>query len=161
MAFSELHIFPYYGQTFVSSHSQEDILEKMREFTKEGISYRESALSRHEFNGAVGENFFRISRIISQPNAFLPLISGKIESTKTGSILFIRCEMFYTTKVLLVLWSVVPLVVFLVNLFLANGYFYALLALFFGLFNYTITVANFHRQRRISMEVLSKVLEST
>ncbi|TAH18408.1 MAG: hypothetical protein EAZ08_11730 [Cytophagales bacterium] len=160
MTLSELNIFPYYRQTFVSSHSQEEILEKIREFTKEGISYRESALSRHEFNGTVGENSFLISRIISQPNAFLPLITGNIEGTRTGSsILFIRCEMFYTTKVLLVLWSVMPLCIFILNLFFTSGYFYALLALFFGVFNYTITVANFHRQRRISMEVLSKILE--
>lgn len=160
MIFSEFNIFPYYRQTFVSSYSQEEILEKIKEFTKEGLSYRESAVSKHEFNGTVGEDSFQLSRIIHQPNAFLPLLKGKIASTRTGSILFITCEMFYTTKVLLALWSVIPLLFFIVNLFLTNGYFYAILALFFGLFNYIITVANFHRQRKISMEVLSKILES-
>ncbi len=160
MNFSEFNIFPYYRQTFVSSYSQEEILERIRDVTKEGINYRESAITKHEFNGTISENSFRLSRIITQPNTFLPLIRGKIESTRTSSILFISCEMFYTTRVLLVLWSVIPLLIFMLHLFLVNGYFYALLALFFGLFNYIITVANFHRQRRISMEILHKVLEN-
>jgi hypothetical protein len=160
MDFSEFNIFPYYRQTFVSSHSQEEILGRIREVTKEGVSYRESVVTKHEFNGTISENSFLLSRIITQPNTFLPLIRGKIESTRTNSILFITCEMFYTTRVLLVLWSVIPLLIFMLNFFLINGYFYALLALFFGLFNYVVTVANFHRQRRISMEILHKVLEN-
>ena len=160
MAFSEFNIFPYYRQTFVSSYSKEEILEKVRKVTQEGINYRESAVSKHEFNGTVGTNSFELSRIITQSNTFLPLIKGRIESTSTGSILFITCEMFYTTRVLLVLWSIIPLLIFILNLFLVNGYFYALLALFFGLFNYMITVANFHRQRKISMELIHRILEN-
>lgn len=160
MNFSEFDIFPYYRQTFVSSYSQEEILERIRNVTKEGINYRESAMTRHEFNGTISENSFQLSRIITQPNTFLPLIKGKVESARRSSILFITCEMFYTTRVLLVLWSVIPLLIFVLNLFLVNGYFYALLALFFGLFNYIIPVANFHRQRRISMKILQKILEN-
>lgn len=159
MVFNDLNIIPYYKQTFVSSLSQDEILEKIREATKEGINYRESAVNKYEFNGSVSENSFRLSRIVHQPNTFLPLLKGKIESTKSGSILFVTCEMFYTTKVLLVLWTVLPLLIFILNLLVTAGYFYALLALFFGVFNYIVTVANFHRQRKISMETLSRALD--
>lgn len=159
MIFNELNIIPYYRQTFVSSLSQDEILEKIREATKEGINYRESATNRYEFNGATNENSFRLSRIVHQPNTFLPLLKGRVESTKSGSILFVSCQMFYTTKVLLVLWTVLPLLIFMLQLLMTNGYFYALLALFFGLFNYIVTVANFHRQRKISMETLNRVLD--
>jgi hypothetical protein len=159
LVFNDLNIIPYYKQTFVSSLSQDEILEKIREATKEGINYRESAVNKYEFNGSVSENSFRLSRIVHQPNTFLPLLKGKIESTKSGSILFVTCEMFYTTKVLLVLWTVLPLLIFILNLLVTAGYFYALLALFFGVFNYIVTVANFHRQRKISMETLSRALD--
>jgi hypothetical protein len=160
MSFKELHLFPYYSQTFVSSYSQEEILEKIREATKENIAFRESAYTGYEFNGVVNDSSFHLSRIVQQPNSFLPFIKGRIESTKTGCIIFIACEMFRTTKVLLTIWTLLPLLIFIVNLFLVNGLFYALLALFFATFNYIVTVANFHRQRRISMDLLHKVIDN-
>jgi hypothetical protein len=154
MILKELAIFPYYKQTFVSSYTQEQILDRLREFTKEDSNKP----IRYEFNGKIDADSFQISRVITQANTFLPLIKGKIEGTKTGSILFITCEMFFTTKILLFIWTVIPLLIFLLTLFLVQGYFYPLLALFFGLFNYIVSVANFHRQRKISMQTLDKVL---
>lgn len=156
MILKELSIFPYYKQTFVSSYTQEQILERLREFTKE--EGKQGKPSRHEFNGKIDADSFQISRVITQANTFLPVIKGKVEGTKTGSILFITCEMFYTTKILLFIWTVIPLLIFLLTLFLVEGYFYPLLALFFGLFNYIVSVANFHRQTKISMQTLDKVL---
>jgi hypothetical protein len=160
MLLKELNIFPYYSQTFVSASSQEEILEKIREATKENIAFKESAYTTYQFNGTVGETSFQLSRIVQQANSFLPMLKGSVEATKIGCIIFVGCEMFYTTKVLLAIWTVLPLFIFIFNLFLANGLFYAFLALFFGLFNYIVTVANFHRQRKISMEVFSKVINT-
>ncbi|SFF38796.1 hypothetical protein [Thermoflexibacter ruber] len=156
MILKEVAIFPYYKQTFVSSYTQEQILERLREFTKE--EGKESNPVRREFNGKIDTDGFQISRMITQANTFLPVIKGKIEGTKTGSILFITCEMFYTTKILLFIWTVIPLLIFLLTLLFVQGYFYPLLALFFGLFNYIVSVANFHRQRKISMQILDKIL---
>ena len=154
------YIFPYYSQTLVSASSQEEILEKIKEATKENIDFKQSAYTAYHFNGVVSGASFQLSRIVQQANSFLPLLKGSVEATKTGCIVFVECEMFYTTKVLLAIWTVLPLIIFIFNLFLANGLFYALIALFFGLFNYFVTVANFHRQRRISMEVFNKVLNN-
>jgi hypothetical protein len=156
MILKDLSIFPYYKQTFVSSYTQEQILERLREFTRE--EEKEEKPIRHEFNGKIDTNSFQISRVITQPNTFLPMIKGKIEGTKTGSILFITCEMFYSTKILLFIWTVIPLLIFLLTLLFVQGHFYSLLALFFGLFNYIVSVANFHRQRKISMQTLDKIL---
>lgn len=160
MSLKHLNLFPYFSQTLVSSYSQDEILEKIKEATKENIVFRESNYTHYEFNGVVNDATFQLSRIVQQPNSFLPLIKGTVESTKTGCIVFIACEMFYTTKVLLAIWTVLPLFIFILNLFLINGLFYALIALFFGVFNYIVTVANFHRQRRISMELLHRVIDS-
>jgi hypothetical protein len=157
MTFKDIYIFPYYRQTLVSAFSQEQILERLMEVTKEHIEAGYLA-GKYEFNGRIGDAEFQLSRMITQPNTFLPLIKGKIESTKAGSILFVTFEMFYTTKILLFIWTVIPFMIFLINLILLDGYFYALLALFFGLFNYVVTLANFHRQRRISMEILNRIL---
>lgn len=58
-----------------------------------------------KFNGWVKEERFRISLRVHRANNYLPLIAGEIESTSGGSILFVDYRLFPTTRMMLLLWT--------------------------------------------------------
>ena len=114
--------------------------------------------SDHLFNGVFENDEFTISRIIKQPENFLPLITGKIEATSVGCILFLKYRMFFSTNLFLGFWSVVTFLMTLLFVIGYNNYLYATVCFGFGVVNYSIAVANFNIQVRQSKKLLNKVL---
>ena len=57
------------------------------------------------FNGNVKGNKFPISRKVTTPNNFLPLLKGRIEATPQGCILFLEYGLFFGAKLALITWS--------------------------------------------------------
>ena len=114
---------------------------------------------RNKYQQKTGENDeFTISRIIKQPENFLPLITGKIEATSVGCILFLKYRMFFSTNLFLGFWSVVTFLMTLLFVMGYNNYLYATVCFGFGVVNYSIAVANFNIQVRQSKKLLNKVL---
>ena len=110
------------------------------------------------FNGRVEERSFRLSRKITRPNNFLPFITGEVEATSHGCLLFIRYRLFTMTIAFLVFWL---LVTFGFGVYLARYeqlYHYAALSVGVGVVNYVVALLNFKKQVAISRRLLREVL---
>ena len=130
------------------------VKNKYQQKTSEGIESPDFL-----FNGVFEDDQFTISRIIKQPENFLPLISGKIESTSVGCIVFLKYRMFFSTNMFLGFWSVVTFLMTLLFVIGYNNYLYATVCLGFGVVNYSIAIANFNVQLRQSKKLLNQVLD--
>lgn len=62
------------------------------------------------FTGYVLSDRFRVSLKITKPNNFLPLVKGTIESSSSGSIVFMTYSLFPSTKVFMIFWLLFSLV---------------------------------------------------
>jgi hypothetical protein len=106
----------------------------------------------------VGEHGFRISRVIDKGDNFLPLLLGKVEATPRGSILFVRYQLFSTTRFFLWFWTGIllgfSLFFFLGSQqFLQGGVCLSLMGL-----NYVLAVFFFHRQLVPSKKLFQEVI---
>lgn len=102
------------------------------------------------FNGWIKNGRFRISKIIKIPQNFLPLISGRIEATSLGCILFVHYRLFDSTILFLSLWIGICLFIAIVFGFVLHKTAYSILALLFAFFNYFVAVKNFSLQLKRS-----------
>ncbi len=156
-----MSFWPLISETIVGSSSKADLIKKLKIATLEPDEIKPDGEEGLKilFNGTVQSEYFRISLLLKRPNNFVPLIRGHIESTNTGSILFLRFSLFPSTRTLLIFWSVLC---FLFTLFFAipyQAYLYAAITFGLGVVNYVISVENFRTQVRKSRRALIKALE--
>jgi len=109
------------------------------------------------FNGIVKPTSFRISKIVKQPDNFLPLIIGKIEPTSNGSILFLKYQLFFSSLFFISFWSVITLLITIILIFVYHSYLYALLAFGFGMVHYSVAMINFSKQVTQSKLLLDSI----
>ena len=98
-------LLPAHHETIVLAHPAKSIYEIIATATS-NKPFLQSEESKLFFNGWVQENRFRLSLRGQRANHYLPLVIGHIESTSSGSILFIDYKLFPTTRLLLTLWTV-------------------------------------------------------
>ncbi len=158
-----MHLLPYQQETYVLPYAAEEVLNRMRLYTRpieKGFEYSRTDESRFLFNGIVSGNGFRISRRITRPENFLPLLVGKQEATSVGCLLFVSYRLFFSTTLFLVFWSVVCLLLTLFFLIYHEAWLYASIAFGVGCVQYVIAVKNFNWQVKRSRQLLEKVLFS-
>lgn len=158
-----MQLFPNFSETLVSSLSKEEILHRLEKVTK-NVNYLDIETQKednYKFNGVIQENGFSISLIIKKADSFLPLIKGRIESTKTGIILFLDYTLFPGSVFFLAFWSVICLAL--------SGLFSSLIpkpelatAIFLiGAFNYWFAWAHFKRKVRFSQNLFYELLNES
>jgi hypothetical protein len=148
---------PFGRETLVSALSKEELLERLATVTR-GTRAEGLPELRPLFYGQVGEHGFRISRVIDKGDNFLPLLLGKVEATPRGSILFVRYQLFSTTRFFLWFWTGIllgfSLFFFLGSQqFLQGGVCLSLMGL-----NYVLAVFFFHRQLLPSKKLFQEVI---
>lgn len=159
-----MRLLPLYEETLVLPFHLEETSRKIRLATRpleKDVEYPETVEERFLFNGWVKENRFRISRKVRHPENFLPIIIGEMEGTSTGSILFIRYRLFFSSALFLVFWSLISLLFCFFLLFIREQYLYGALAGTLGILNYVVATKNFHLQIRSSRQALDKALSTT
>ena len=110
------------------------------------------------FNGRIQGSAFRLSRKITRPNNFIPFITGEIESTSQGCLVFVRYRLFTMTGVFLAFWLVVTFGFGAYLVRYEQQYYYAALSVGVGILNYVVALLNFQKQVGVSRELLRKVL---
>ena len=135
------------SETIVMPLSAQEVEKKLYLVTKPP-SVADSAYvpSKAIFNGIVKEKTFIISTIITHPDNYNPLISGAIESTSVGCIIFIKYELFFSSRMFLTFWSIISLCLCLFLVFVLKAYAYGSTALIAGILNYTIVALNFRKR---------------
>lgn len=110
------------------------------------------------FQGRVHNRNFILSRKISHPNNFIPLVNGRIESTSKGSIIFIKYTLFRSSLLFLSFAIGIAFLVGVIFILLDLPTLYTITAFALGLANYLVTLLNFNRQVRITHEALLDAL---
>ena len=100
-----ISLLPAYHETMVLPKPAAEVYQILNSSTshKTFIQPDEKKLF---FNGWVREDRFRISLRQRRANHYTPLVIGQIESTTSGSLLFLDYKLFPTTRLLLTLWSI-------------------------------------------------------
>lgn len=155
-----MNLLPFHSETLVSALSKEEVLGHLIRVTREVnfLDDRTRQDAKIRFNGMVGREGFRISRAISKGDSFLPLMTGEVESTPRGCIIFVRYRLFPTTLFFLAFWSIVLLGF--------GGYYFAVLrsiehgsiCLALAVLNYALGIFFFQRQVKASKEVFHELI---
>lgn len=120
-------LLPSHHETIVLPQTAEAVFNKMHGATSNKPFMQPDERSL-KFNGWVKEERFRISLRVHRANNYLPLVAGEIESTSGGSILFVDYRLFPTTRMMLLLWTLLLILGSLISsyqtknvLYLAGG----------------------------------------
>jgi hypothetical protein len=155
-----LNLLPFHSETLVSPLSKKEVLGHLMRVTREVnfLDTRTQQVPGIKFNGMVGQEGFRISRVVKRGETFLPLINGEVEPTPRGSIIFLRFRLFPGAIFFLAFWSIV-LLGFSVFFFLAlKNISYGIICLVIGVLNYLLGIFFFNRQVRLSREVFHELI---
>lgn len=161
---SKFRLCPTYSSVLILSYPADEVEHLLRLATTKFYPISQRLEKEREeqiakFYGSIEENQFTIFKRIRQPHNFLPLIKGRIEAAKSGTIVLLEYNMFFGAKTMLRLWSAITLfLAFIFCLFVSKP---ALGLMFLGLFvlNYIVCVYNFHNQVKDSEKTLREVLE--
>lgn len=152
-----MNFLPIHNETLVSPLSSHALIKRLSMSTapvlKQAISKGEST-----FQGVLEDDKFRISQQLRQPNNYVPLIEGEIETTRRGCLVFVTYKLFFSSFLFLAFWSVTCLGLCIFLTLGVQNYLYAALAIGLGILNYVITMLNFRKQVAISHALLLDTL---
>ena len=150
-----MNLLPYHSEILVSALSKKEVLGHLVRVTRE-VNFLDSGIPRDtriKFNGMIGQEGFRISKVIQKGETFLPLITGEVESTPRGAIIFIRYRLFPAVLFFLIFWSIILLAFTVLYFFVLNKIEYGTICLVLALVNYCLGLFFFHRQVKISRAI--------
>ena len=151
-----MNFLPHYNETIVLPFGVAEAVKLLEQHTKGADEVPESGGDEIYFNGKTEGNRFRVSRVIKKPENFLPLITGRVEGTSRGCIIFVRYTLFFSTSLFLIFWSLVTCFLALYLVFYPVEYIYATISFSAGIANYVIAVVSFGRQVAKSKKALIK-----
>lgn len=154
-----MYLFPYNRETIVLPFTAKEALYLIERVTRPVSRIAEKDNSEILFNGAFFGDSFKISRKVNYPQNYLPLIKGKIETTKLGSIIFLEYELFFSSRMFLGLWTVLSILIAIFLIAYPKEYQYAMISLCMGVLNYVVSLMNFNKQVKESRDVLYNVLK--
>lgn len=153
---------PTYSEILVSPLSAEEVMKKALRVTKE-MNYSDpisiDTQEKHLFNGSVHKNTFQFSLKAENADSFIPLIRGKVETTRKGCILFLHYSFFPSTVFFLNFWVVAAFLMMLFFLTLQQDLKLAAISLLAGMGNYWFSSAHFMRKVKQSQKALHRMLD--
>jgi hypothetical protein len=120
----------------------------------------EKSFDDQYFNGRIQETRFLISRKIKSPENFLPLIKGRVEPTRNGSILFLEYSLFFSTRIFLGFWTLLTLGGGSLLLFFKLKSEMGLYLIGFGILQYLLCMFFFHRQVDKTRDLIYRLLQT-
>ena len=151
-----MNFLPHYNETIVLPFGVSRAMRLLDLHTRSTDGNQGDNKAEIYFNGKVEEDHFRISEMVRKPENFLPLITGRIEGTSRGCIIFVRYTLFFSTSLFLIFWSLVTSFLALYLVFYPGEYIYATISFLAGVVNYVIALVNFGRQVAKSKKTLIK-----
>lgn len=159
---------PFEQMTFVLPYKVEELTEKLKVCINprepspypnalDIINARQRKTQQLPFDGYLKDKGFVIGRSILSPEHFSPLIQGKIEKTSKGCLLFIRFQLFGSTRFFLWMGIGIFLITAIVGALQGNYFSLLLSILFFGA-AYAVVLLNFRQKVQISKKLLEKIL---
>lgn len=98
-------ILPRSTETWVVAFSIHEVEERLARATTSKLLIQNKIHDKAvKFTGHIQQGRFRISRKVTRPNSFLPLVIGTIDPTSSGCILFLKYKLFPSTRMYLLFW---------------------------------------------------------
>jgi len=149
-----ISLLPAYEETFVLTLSNEEVAHRIRHVTSMQREEERTIL----FNGWVKEYRFKIGLRHKRPSNYNPIISGKVERTSHGSILFMRYQLMPNLRLMLVFWLLLLVLGSVIISFQYKNVAYLLAGAGLIALVYWIVWSNFQLQRKAARQVLLDVL---
>ncbi len=118
----------------------------------------EADADKYLFNGRVGAEDFRLFLKIEKPDSFLPLISGKIEPTSSGCILFLNYSLFPASVMFLAFWGAITFLAALFLVLQGSNLLYAAACLLAGVGNFLFAQYYFKTKIKHSQAIFHQML---
>lgn len=153
-------LLPGYYETFVLVRHPDEVISIISKVTTGKLLLQNLESDQFLFSGWVQKEKFRISLKIKRPNSYIPLAIGNADKTSSGCLLFVTYQLFPSTRMFLIFWS---LLIFLIGLVTAHQYqsvIYLLAALLILAFIHWVVWSNFKIQLKLTREALLKILTS-
>ena len=152
-----ISLLPTDNETIVLPRSGEDTYRRLL------ISTSEKTLLQHDeiellFSGWVLPDRFRITLRARRPNHFQPLVTGKIETTSTGCILFLRYRLFPMTRILVQLWTLLLVLGMSMTGYSSGSYTPVLIGLSILAVIYMVAWSNFWLHKRTTRDAIHRVV---
>lgn len=155
-----MNIFPSHTEILVSSFTCEEIAKKIATVTKR-VNYldeRDYAEESCQFNGQINKSRFRLSLAIKKADSFLPLITGRIEPTGSGCILFLKYSLFPSSVFFLAISNILALLMTFFFVFHENQWLYAFTCLLAGVGNFFFAWIYFKSKLKESQIIFHQML---
>ena len=157
-----MSFWPFQNRTLVLSCSADVALSRLQasvlQMDKKEYNPKTTEEDEIEFNGWFSDYNFRISKRIAHPDNFLPIVDGRIEPTSSGSILFVNFKLFFSSLLMVMVWTILSILLATFFLFVYHQIIYASIAVVVGLVQYVVVVLNFNRQVVKTWMVLKNIL---
>jgi len=157
-------LFPYKSETLVLPHHYGEIMAKIRDNTRPlrviNAPTVSASKSSYLFNGWMGDREFKISKTINTPQNFLPLITGRFESTSMGCILFVKYRLFASTFLFLTFIAIICFLMALLFFIAYQKYFLGIVSIGFAVVNHVVAILNFNIQYKKSRNALMEILQN-
>jgi hypothetical protein len=151
-----MNLIPFFSETLVLKGDCAETIECIENNTRhKGDGLEEGS---RLFRGIVDDRGFRISLDIREHVNFLPLISGRLENTSSGCLLFLNYQMLWGSLVMVGFWSIIAILFTLFFIFVHNEPVYGWIALIIGLGNYVVTLLSFNRMVKRSRAHFLEIL---
>jgi hypothetical protein len=154
-----MNLLPQDSETFVVSRKAHEVQIVLAQASvSENLVQNRKEHVEKLFVGWVKENKFQLSIRPKRPNSFLPVMKGKMESTSTGSILFVTYNLFPSTRLYLSFWSLFSVITGIILFFQLSTVYVPVATIGVLVSIHYIAWANFKMQVRISRDILLKSL---
>lgn len=155
-----MNLIPVHTETIVSVLSKKEVLGHLMRVTSE-VNYldqRSRGNKDVKFNGMVGQNGFRVSKVVDKGDTFLPLIIGEVEETPRGSIIFLKFKLFPGATFFLVFWSIVLVAFAGFFFFMIHNFNYGVICASLAIANYALAIYFFNRQVKSSRKIFHQLI---
>jgi hypothetical protein len=120
-----IHFLPAYHETLVLPLTVAEVFERLSAATSsQGESERQII-----FNGWVKEDRFRVSIRQRRPSNYIPLVTGQVEFTSRGCIIFTDYKLFPAVRLFVTFWSLLIVIGSIVIGFQYSNVIYTLVGL--------------------------------
>jgi hypothetical protein len=150
-------LLPAFHETIVLPRKAEEVFHLLEDATS-NKPFIQSDEQKLFFNGWVREDKFRVSLRVHRANNYLPLVVGQLEPTSSGSILLVDYKLFPTTRLLLVLWTIILILGSIFISFQTKNILYLLGGACIIILIHAIVWSNFNLQLKPTREALHSVL---
>ena len=152
-----ISLLPAHHETLVLPKPSEEVYQILSAATSHRLFVQPDE-EKLFFNGWVKETRFRLSLRQRRANYYLPLVVGDIESTSSGSLIFLDYKLFPMTRLLLTLWTILLVLGSLTAWYQTKNILFLPGGLALILIIHVIVRSNFHLQLKPTQETLHQLL---